>query len=359
VKADTGEAIKTLLDEKAQESSAQLEERTGLELLKDVLESYPAEMFYAASLDPKIYLDENKKPYVIINQKFNEDLFWKEFLPKLRTALDGIALKKEKRTYESAVRQANQKLAKERHAVGVGIYSNRSINDKYGVKVPYNTTAPYSWAGKKEEGFFPTGGFLREQKEENPLFVIIPDNEDEYTVYQMPCEVTLGLYSELPTTANYGQFPDLKYFTQWRGTFVRSKAFLLSGIVTPTNDDSYRVFGEYTERASLPATFSITYLDNEGYDITTQVIPIGPVMAGIYRSYYTSNLAITATILNPLFNAFAFGPGFVNETESDVRWLFDFFLDTTNFEKKYSVVLDEDDLQKVDSMRFEYGFENK
>ena len=98
------------MDMAAKEATLENKQQSGKELLKEVLEAYSKpELFYSAELDSKVYFDkESKQPYLKISEKFNEERFWKEFLPKLRKALDGVAEKQEKRFYSDAERQMNQ-----------------------------------------------------------------------------------------------------------------------------------------------------------------------------------------------------------------------------------------------------------
>ena len=356
VKADTGEAVKTLLDDKAQESSNELVKKTGQELLKEVLESYPPEIFYSAALDPKIYLDGDKKPYVNITQTFNEDLFWKEFLPKLRTALEGVAVKKEKRKYESSVQQANRKLETERYAQMAGIYDDLFFRNKYDAEIFYNTIAPYSLAEKNDKEVIPQFLFqqLRSQYIDESLPIIIPENNTEYTVYYLQCKIFFEkpwdfVSDEMTINSSAGKVYKLqtqRYDTNWKRT--------------ESSDQPYFLFSDYVRKGALPLEFSITYADGDGYDIHNQIIQMGPVMSVVYGNFFRTRQRMPqAEILNPIRTAFALAPGFVNGNVNDpiYRPSFDFFLDTTKSPKNYPVVLDEEDLQKVDSMRFEYIFE--
>lgn len=101
VKANTGETVKIQMDMAAKEATSENKQQSGKELLKEVLEAYSKpELFYSAELDSKVYFDkESKQPYLKISEKFNEDRFWKEFLPQLRKALDGVAEKQEKKWF--------------------------------------------------------------------------------------------------------------------------------------------------------------------------------------------------------------------------------------------------------------------
>ena len=96
------------------DNAIQAKQKSDVELLREVLESYGPEDFFTASLNPKIFRDEKtKKAYVQVIEKFNQTVFWDEFLPKLRKALDGVAVKKSKQFYADDVRKANQTLTKQ------------------------------------------------------------------------------------------------------------------------------------------------------------------------------------------------------------------------------------------------------
>ena len=58
--------------------------------------------------DPVRQKDEE----IQINEKLNQDLFWKEYLPRVREVLEGIVLKKEKKFYSKEVWHANQQFPK-------------------------------------------------------------------------------------------------------------------------------------------------------------------------------------------------------------------------------------------------------
>jgi uncharacterized protein YecT (DUF1311 family) len=115
VKADAGEAIKVQMDLNAKDTTAEDKQKSGAALLEEVLKTYgKPELFYSATLDPKIYFDEDtRKTYVKIREQFNMET-WKEFSARLRTVLDAVAVKKVKMRYTDEVREANQLLAKQK-----------------------------------------------------------------------------------------------------------------------------------------------------------------------------------------------------------------------------------------------------
>ena len=91
------------MDDIAYDTTMQNKVASGAALLKEVLNSYGSESFLSATLEPKIYYD--KKPYIHFNEKLNQDLFWKEFLPRVHQVLEDIAMKKERKFYSREIRR--------------------------------------------------------------------------------------------------------------------------------------------------------------------------------------------------------------------------------------------------------------
>jgi hypothetical protein len=346
VKADTGGAIKAQLDVKAKDATADNKQKSGTELLKEVLESYGPEMFYTATLDPKIYYKKSSnKPYIQITEKFNQDLFWKEFIPRLHKALEGIATKKEKRFYEDSVRKANQALVKEGFVLWKGVYYNELQSDveeqnaklsdkrvffcdKRGNLIPQSFSAPFSWYKENVDGKgrteHPSGGFIipfNQAKSPVPIKAVIPENNTSYVVYYLPCEFALETDKE-------GQRPT-------------------------SNPELRSVLRGYTVKMLANTVLMVTYLDKDGDEIHTQLLRLGLSMLTIYRNFYYSD--DSNEIDGRISQVFAVAPGYIGEGNH-------LFLGSSNYNAKYSagwyIELDENDLQKLDSMKLEVVFEN-
>jgi hypothetical protein len=338
VKALPGEAIKAQLDTKAQDNTSAAKQDSAVALLRELLEGYTPEMFYSATLDPQIYFNkEQKKPYLNIVQKFDESRFWKEFLPKLHTALNGVAVKKEKKFYTDTVRQANQKLAKERYAAWLGTYSphishNREIYGK-NVKetIPLNVLAPYSW-GDEAKGdnvvthspslTYPRGGFLRGWgrggwDQPAALTAIVPENNSTYVVYYLPCEVGY----------------------EYAGGKVMPQ--------NPSNEQLYSLFMDYMEKMAASVAFSVSFLDQEGNEFYTQAWQIGARMLTIYRSFF-----FEGNQYHQIPEAVTFAPGYIGGTKTHL------FLDSTSYFMEYYIELENEELSQIGSMKFEIIFDN-
>ena len=323
VQTDASKVVKAQMDDKAQRITAENKNKSGVALLKDVFDSYGPEMFYSARLDSNIYYDaETKKPYVKIIQKFDQDLFWKDFLPRLHEALSGLAERKTKRFYADSVRKANQQLPKEGFLLRGGVYLNPSGREQRkpdeSISLPYNRL-PYSWvvSGNENKGWkYPIDVFLPIEKEVEILNgqrrirryylkkgrnnevkpwqwkAIVPDDSASFTVYDMPVSVTGDC--EERWQASYVDPHDI--VPLWRGFF---------------------------EKMSLPVVFVITYLDRYGEKISTQAIKLRPRHLTVYRSIFYDHCQTPKAI--PLGMAIA--PGYVGETKQIV------FLGSANYGK--------------------------
>ncbi|GHS99446.1 hypothetical protein AGMMS50276_23080 [Synergistales bacterium] len=323
VKASAGEAAKAQLkaqsDAKAKETTAKDKQQSGTELLKEVLEGYSADTFYSATLDPEVYYNKTtQKSYIKISEKFNEDLFWKELLPKLRAALDGVATKKEKMFYSDKSRQANQQLAKNKRVEE----SELLWWDSYSHDVK-DRLYTYYFNDFSHNQYYSQGGIRGEL-----MFVFVPDNNSSCTVYHLQHDQSNYV------SMNYGNY--------WKLVEVDKKS----------DDKLYSVFLRYLYMMDSPVVFSIAFLDKDRNEIHSQVVHREPPLSTVYRSF--SDGPTGFGLLNGLVG---FAPGFVKKNKNSNN--VDVFLDSKGFEIKVDVELDADDLQKVDSMKFEVVFENQ
>ena len=321
VKADTGEAVKGQMDVQARDATAEEKQKSGAELLKEVLESYTPAMFYSAAIDPKIYFDKGtQKPYLKISEKFDEDLFWKDMLPKLRKALDGIAVKKEKKFYSNAAKDANQKLKKN------GRFENQGISNEVHADWLYTWTDAYrvaSWAAIFENP---------EQK----IRIVLPDNESSYTVYYLPCTYDTYL---LKYDFN-NQYPVLLLKEERWEEHISDK-------------ELYSTFLNYIRKMASSVVFSILFLDENGNEIASQALQGIFPFPTVYRSFYDEGRGFAAF----LGGVVAFAPGFIRYAINDRS---DYvFLSTNGFEISVPLELDADELQRLDSMKLEIVFENR
>jgi len=326
VKTDASRIVKARMDDEAKKVTAEDKQKSGAALLKEVLESYTPEMFFSATLEPKIYYDQKtKKPYVRVVEKFNQDLFWKEFLPRLHKAFEGVAIKKKKCFYRDEVRRANKQLPKDGYLLEAGIAPNGWEK------------VPYSWDP-------PSGGYIgtvlaadADSQGKFPLKAIVPDDNASFTVYNIPCYVSQYHFPS-SSLKKIGQFED------------------------PQNLRT--IWADFLEKMSVFVTFSIVYLDKNGEEFSVQIIRTGPRYFAVYRSYqevsrsYESSYNEMEYLTHYLFPGMIFAPGYVNGNKSGIENL---FLGTTNYNQKYDggyeVELDVTELEKLGSMKFEVVFE--
>lgn len=341
VKADTGRAVKAQMDDTAKDTTKSNKTASGVALLKEVFDSYGPEDFFSATLNPKIQYDkETKKPYIQINEKFNQDLFWKDFLPRVRQALEGIALKKEKKFYSKEVRQANQQLPKVGYSVNIAGYNDNNDYNSY-KKKPY-------WL-EWDHGIYNSAKIQDGNRELYVLQAIIPNDNASYTVYYLPSYLNtngLNFYDGV----NHEGFQDARQH--------------MSGF--KDDDGIFALWFDFVEKMSAFVTFSVTYLDRDGETISVQPLGTGPRCFCVYRSFnLTSDTIIRAD--NRGRNSFLktciyFAPGYVKLVSMTDKYgnnheINNLLLGTANYNQKYGggyeVELDSNELQQLDSMKFE------
>jgi hypothetical protein len=317
VKADTDEAVKVQMNVSAKDATAEDKQKSGMALLQEVLETYgKPELFYSAALDPKIYYDKAaKKSYVKIAEKFNEDMFWKEFLPKLRNALDGVAEKKVKKNYSDESRKSNQNLAKNKRVrEGFKNYSNKTV---------------YSWniAG---DDFFQRHG----DPDVNRILLFVPENNSSFTAYILP-------YTNS---------------REWLNLNALSEHSRLKNLFEGVSDfESYKNILEFINKMSHPVVFYVNFVDKDGNEIYSQPIKRVPPLPTVFRSVRNHGNYTKYEDWSCSPSRIGLAPGFVVKLGNNNN--IDVVLDTKGSEMRVDLELDADDLQKVDSMKFEVVFE--
>ncbi|MBR0248393.1 MAG: hypothetical protein IJQ70_05415 [Synergistaceae bacterium] len=325
LKADTGGIIRAQQDEHAKEVTTQAKQKSGAELLREVLEKYGPEDFFSASLNPKIFHDEKtKKPYIQVTEKFNQSVFWDKFLPELRKALDGVAAKKTKQFYVDKVRNANQTLNKQG-------YFERIRTPEYGLAYPYE--------------------FNAKKLNAKGYSVVVPDDVASFTAYDMPFGAFGGVkdHNIVSRIAN----ADDEYFNE-----VQLRAF------EPELRGTGLTLLYFIRKMSKPFAYSITYLDKDGDVISVQVIRKKHGMFTVYRAFdYGRFAGYNTYILSGL--AMSLAPGFMHEHKmrkrNDITESF-LAIDTGNYnlahpEEGYTIELNKEELQRLDTMKFEVIFE--
>jgi uncharacterized protein YraI len=318
VKADTKETVKTQMDISAKDATTEDKQQSGAALLREVLEAYgKPELFYSAALDPKIYFDKDtKKSYVKISEKFDEDMFWKEFLPKLRKALDGVAVKKVKNYYTDDCRKMIQNFTKNR----------RSENTKNYSGIPGNDAGPYlGWKNLEVE----------------PNYIVaVPENNSTLTLYYLPFKHSSG--GEVISSGSVRHYNEEN---MKRKIEDNENPELLAKLYIPLLD--------FTRAMASSAVFAISFLDKDGEEIYSQIADRLPLLSSVYPSLRWSNVGVYFR-----GNVTAFAPGFLRQDQTKEGSIFqNLFLDTKGHEIRIDLELDTDDLQKVDSMKFDVSFE--
>ena len=310
VKADTGGVVKAQQNENAREVTTQAKQKSGAELLREVLESYKPEDFFTAKLNPKIFYDKKtKKPYVQITEKFNQSVFWDKFLPELRNALDGVAVKKSKQFYSDNVRKANQTFSKQG-------YTKRK-------------DAP------REDSPYEPGNV-------DGYSVAVPDNVASFTLYKMPFGTLGNKY--LGRELLYADDEYVAKFTLRQMSLEK---------MTPEQQSIGLALLYFIKKMCKPFAYSITYLDKDEDVISVQVIRR---KLGAFTVY--CSLQERATVLSGWDLSFA--PGYLFHSEAEGRNFA--ALGTGNYniahpEEGYTVELVSDELQRLDTMKFEVIFD--
>lgn len=336
VKADTVKAVKAQLNDNARDFSKQEKEQTGSAMLKELLQkifdNYGPENFYSATLNSNVRYDEKtKKSYILISEKFNLDVFWNDFIPKLHKVFEKVALKKKKHIYIEDVQNANIQLLRTGYIPGGGTYENPAYRHEYAksnieklMKLSWGKI-PYSWAISQGESggnpFYPFRIFSSNSNlRGEPLRAIIPNDNVSFTVYDLPVKI-LGV-GDTPGESTY-EDPQ--------------------GIVS--------LWLKFFSKMCAPTTYVITYLDEKGRTINAQAEKMGERNLIVYRSTYHHSPKNSFFIIPSVI---AVAPGFSPS-------IVDLFTDSSEFDKKYGgefeVKLTLTELQRLDSMKFEIIFE--
>lgn len=339
VEADTGavaEVLKGQENDKAKAATKQAKQKSGAELLKELLDSYGPENFFSATLDPKIKFTKNKKPYIQVNEKFNQDVFWKEFIPRLHKLLEGVAVKKTKVFYSDGVRKANQRLPKEGFFLQRGIVIVYVYNGQEGM-IRYRDAK----TNRNVEAYPP---YYANVNEDDKIYrVVVPHDNASYTVYDMP----------------FGRMKNSDYL---RNFYAHSYNVTVDDSINEEGAAMLLSFVQFMQRMCRPVDYSVSYLDKNEEVMTIQIIRTGPRAFGVYRSFDSSQYWQGNTLI--------FAPGFVNgDDENPVYGInpeekYNLFLGTGNYNKAhpeagYEVELDTEELTRLGSMKFEIIYENQ
>jgi len=329
VDASTKKAVNARDNAVAKAKTEEETKKTGMELLKEVMASYSPDMFLTARLNPEIFYDSKNKRYAVeIAEIFNENLFWKEFLPRVREALEGVAASKKKKTYFPKVRTANQELSTKKFIIdrpsGLG-YANYSHQIE-GIAEDPGKYSRYPFA---HEIYWHHGDM-------EDYAIVVPDNNSTYSVYYF----------------NFG-IP-LKNFT-YTAIYKRREKIDRRETVDESIAPLVDLMLDWWWRMDAPLTYMVTFFDENGDIIHTQPFETGFRAITIYRSlgdpiYFENSL---------LERFFTLAPGF---TPPMPKWTSDYnnhlFLDTTKIHFRW--LLDEymnDKIDRVKRMKLEAVFE--
>ena len=288
--------------------------KTGMELLKEVLDSYGPEMFLTAHINPELFYDKNSGQHTVeVIEVFNEKLFWDEFLPRLREALEGVAVSKKKKTYTPEVRANNQRLTSEKFIIdresAICNYDSFSPQD-----LPYCTDGEFNFYSFKE---FP---------------VVIPNDHSTYTSYlfRVDYDANLVVYN-----SRLSREHDEK----------------------PVGDIVVLLL-DWWKKMDSHVTYMVSFLDDNGDVIHVQPYETGPRGITIYRS-------LKDKVSNYLLRQpFVFAPGFASPFVMDYRepynskYLNFLYLDTTKMSRRWTVdKYINDKVDRIKSIKLETIFE--
>lgn len=298
--------VKAQMDENAGAVTKSDKIASGLELLKELFAAYPLEAFWSAQLVPDIKMTKDKKPYIQIIEKFDQDRFWKEFIPKLHEILGGIADKKKDMQYSDNVRKANTQLRKTGYADNAGVFRNEDDMRK-GI-------GPFCYDYHKSRSY------KTDSRDYMIWKVCVPKNDTTYTLYDMPC-----------------YYSDSSYYV---------------------NKDDYGVvftFYSYVYSHVKEVTFLLSYLDGNGEVIASQ-----PIYRGTTTSIFPHSFEQWQS-LRIIRDVGIITPGFAY-TRSDGQRNTPLLLGTANYNKDHNIgwliELDTEELAKLDSIKFEIILED-
>ena len=176
---------------------------------------------------------------------------------------------------------------------------------------------------------------------------VIPNDNATYTAYSLP------VFSN----------SDVEYSYEGIGKLleIKERRKNVDNIKDP--DGILDIWIDFVDKMSKYVTFSITYLDSSGETISVQPIHTGPRFFNVYRIFSGDEGSIGWTDYVKIYFAMSFTPGYIRQTKMSKKGysndidVINLFLGTANYNQKYGggyeVELDANELQQLDSMKFE------
>ena len=277
-------------------------------LLKELLDGCDIGKFMSFELDPKIQYDREKgKPLVRIKESFNQQFFWKEFVPRIHKIFDGMALEKQTIFYSNNVAKLNRDLKKQKYITEGGM-----------IESSYYPSKPYTWGNNYSGSPYVVPKNVKYR--ENNLQVIVSNNENSCVMYVLP--VTWQ-----PRDRTWGErFKD-----------ANEKAI-------------FEICGNFCRKMSREIIYVLTLFDENDEEISSYAINKNGMYPTVYRSY--SGIYN----YNPEFYLMAFAPGYVKNRRENGSVKSDLFLSSYS---DCELDIDPEDLQKVSDIKLEVVFQNK
>jgi len=305
--------------------------KTGMELLKEVMDSYGPEMFLTARVNPEIFFDGKSKRHAVeIIEAFNENLFWNEFLPRMREALEGVAVAKRQKTYVPSVRAANQELETKKYintrSAGLGIEKSKYHGELEGKLSSEFKDYPYSHE-------------VYTCYKSTKFAFVIPNNLSLYTYY---------LFDFSKNLEDMG----LKY---WRRGDNAVRRIEKRDTVALDALEIADLMSKWIWKMDSPVTHMVSFLDKDDQVIHIQPFETGQRAITVYR-IMEKNAALTYLFLH----IFSLNPGFTSPQSIEERNFLNYlYLDTSGMNRRWLV--DEymnDKMDRVKSVKLETVFEH-
>ena len=303
VKIDLSEAMNGA----ANYTTATEKKASATALLKELLDGCDIGKFMSFELDPKIQYDREKgKPLVRIKESFNQQFFWKEFVPRIHKIFDGMALEKQTIFYSNNVTKLNRDLKKQKYITEGGM-----------IESSYYPSKPYTW-GNNYSGSPYIVPKNKDKYGENNFQAIVVNNESSCTMYILPV---------------IWQPRDRVWGERFQGS--NQKAI-------------FEIWDNFYRKMSCEIIYMLTLFDENGEEISSYAVNKNVMYPAVYRSTYMMN--------NGEFDLIALAPGYVKNRYKNGRRVNDLFLDSYS---DCEIDIDLEELQKVSDIKLEVVFQNK
>ena len=254
------------------------------------------------------YNRQKGKPVVRVRETFNQNFFWKEFVPRICDIFDGMALEKQTIFYNNEVAKLNRNLKKQGYIIKGGMMESS-----------YYPGKPYTW-GNNYSGSSYVVPKNKDYAEKN-FQTIISNNESSCSMYVLPV-----IWQP--------------FDRRWGEKFQDSNQKAI-----------FEFLDNFYQKMSCEIIYMLTLFDKNGEEISSYAINKNAMYPAVYRS---SSISTARE-----FDLIALAPGYVknkNVGRGMGAEVSDLFLDSYS---DCEIDIDLEELQKVSDIKLEVVFKNE